>query len=119
MDKVNLKDKLAEFDECWRHRRVGRVNNIDIKLVKLEGPFEWHSHDVEDELFYVVEGRLIMHFRDKDVEVLPGEFIIVPHTVEHMPEAPVKTHIMLIEPSETVNTGNNAPSDFTHNPVDA
>jgi mannose-6-phosphate isomerase-like protein (cupin superfamily) len=75
--------------------------------VKLSGEFIWHHHDVEDELFLVVKGRLRMKFRDRDVMVSAGEFIIVPKGVEHLPVAEGgDTHIVLLEPKTTLNTGN-------------
>ena len=116
MEVVNLRNKLKLFEEKWSPRTVGSVNNIDVKLVKIDGEFIWHSHDAEDELFFVVEGRLEMHFRDRVKTVHPGEFIIIPHGVEHKPVAPVETHIMLIEPNTTVNTGNVENSPFRHDP---
>lgn len=105
-DKINLAQKFALFDEPWQPKLVGSVNDMHVKLVKLDGEFLWHSHDVEDELFFVTKGRMIMRFRDRDVEVLPGEFIIIPHGEEHMPVADPGTEIMLIEPATTINTGN-------------
>jgi mannose-6-phosphate isomerase-like protein (cupin superfamily) len=118
MEVVNLKEKLKLFEDQWSHRTVGRVNDVDVKLVKIEGEFIWHSHDIEDELFYVVEGRLDMHFRESVKTLRPGELIIIPHGVEHKPVATVETHIMLIEPNTTVNTGNVADSHFRHDPKD-
>ena len=107
MEKVNLKEKLARFTELWSPRAVGAVNDFHVKLVKLKGEFVWHSHDVEDELFLVLEGRLRMQFRDREVVVDPGEFIIVPHGTEHCPEAlDGECHVLLLEPNSTLNTGN-------------
>lgn len=114
-EKVNLAEKFSLFNEPWQAKLVGSVNDMDIKLVKLDGEFIWHSHDVEDEMFFVTNGRMVMRFREKDVEVLPGEFIIVAHDKEHMPVADPDTEIMLIEPAGTVNTGN-AVSDRTVTP---
>jgi mannose-6-phosphate isomerase-like protein (cupin superfamily) len=106
MDKVSLADKLAQFSDHWSPKIVGEFNGMAIKLVKLKGEFVWHHHDVEDELFLVLKGRLRMRFRDREVAVGPGEFIIVPHGVEHMPVADEEVEIALIEPAETLNTGN-------------
>ncbi|MBU1249020.1 MAG: cupin domain-containing protein [Proteobacteria bacterium] len=106
MDKVNLADKLALISGQWQAKVVGEINDMYVKLVKLEGEFLWHSHDWEDEMFFVVEGEMVMRYRDRDVIIGPGEFIIVPHGVEHMPVCREKTNIMLIEPKATVNTGN-------------
>jgi len=107
MEKVNLKEKLARFTELWSPRAVGAVNDFHVKLVKLKGEFVWHSHDVEDELFLVLEGRLRMQFRDREVVVDPGEFIIVPHGTEHCPVTLTdEVHVVLLEPKGTLNTGN-------------
>lgn len=104
--KVSLAKKFALFSEQWQGKVVAELNDMYVKLCRLEGEFLWHSHDVEDELFFVVEGALTMRFRDRDVQVGPGEFIVVPHGVEHMPVCERETKIMLIEPRDTVNTGN-------------
>ncbi len=77
-----------------------------VKLVKVKGEFVWHHHETEDELFFVVKGRLLLKFRDHDVWVEEGEFVIVPRGVEHLPVAPDETHVMLLEPKSTLNTGN-------------
>ena len=105
MQKVNLSDKLAQFQEFWSPRSVGALNDFHLKLVKLKGEFVWHSHEVEDELFLVLTGRLRMQFRDREVAVEPGEFIIVPHQTEHCPVADDEVHVLLLEPASTSNTG--------------
>jgi mannose-6-phosphate isomerase-like protein (cupin superfamily) len=104
--KVNIAEKLALFTEHWSPKLLARVNDTAIKLVKLQGGFVWHHHDAEDELFLVLEGRLLMQFRDREEWVEQGEFIVVPHGVEHRPVAPQEVHLMLIEPVGTLNTGN-------------
>lgn len=106
MQAVNLASKLARFSETWSPKIVGEVNDAYVKLVKLRGEFVWHHHDAEDEMFLVLQGRLRMRFRDREVSVGPGEFIIVPRGVEHLPVAEVETHVMLFEPKSTLNTGN-------------
>ncbi len=106
IDKVNLSEKFALFTDYWNPKIVGELNNFHVKLVKIEGEFVWHHHDVEDELFLVVKGTLLMKMREKDVRVNEGEFIIIPHGVEHKPVAESECHIMLFEPKETLNTGN-------------
>jgi len=108
LDKINLADKLASFDDPWRPRIVGQVNDFHAKVVKLQGAFEWHHHDHEDELFLVLAGRLEMRLRDGSLWLEPGEMVIVPRGVEHCPAAPdgVETHVLLLEPATTVNTGN-------------
>ena len=106
LEKANLRDKLAQFDERWSPRIVGELNGQYIKLAKVEGPFVWHHHDDEDELFLVVEGRLEMELRDQTITLEPGEMLIVPKGIEHRPVAEGETHILLFEPKSTLNTGN-------------
>ena len=106
MDKVNLKKKLSLFSDHWNPHIVGELNGQHVKLAKMKGEFVWHHHENEDELFLVVKGRLRMRFRDREVAVLPGEFIIVPKGVEHLPVADEEVHVVLIEPKSTLNTGN-------------
>ncbi len=106
MDKVNLAQKLALFDERWSPKIVGEVNDCEVKLVKLQGEFVWHAHEREDELFLVLKGRLRMRFRDREVEVGEGEMIIVPRGTEHLPVAEEEVHVLLFEPATTLNTGN-------------
>jgi mannose-6-phosphate isomerase-like protein (cupin superfamily) len=106
MKTVNLGDKFAKFTDHWSPKILGELNDFHVKAVKLKGEFVWHHHDLEDELFLVVKGMLRMKFRDHEEIVLPGEFIIVPHGVEHLPVADEETHILLLEPKSTLNTGN-------------
>ena len=106
MDKVNLAEKLARVSDYWSPKIVGELNGQQVKLVKFKGPFLWHHHDVEDELFYVVKGRFRMEYQDRSVEVAEGEFLIVPHGVEHRPVAEQEVEVMLFEPATTLNTGN-------------
>jgi mannose-6-phosphate isomerase-like protein (cupin superfamily) len=110
MDKVNLAQKFSLFQDHYSPKIVGEVNDLYVKLVKLQGEFLWHHHDSEDELFFVVKGELTMKIRETGVEreivVSPGEFVIIPRGVEHLPSATEETHIMLLEPKSTLNTGN-------------
>jgi mannose-6-phosphate isomerase-like protein (cupin superfamily) len=106
VEKVNLAQKLALFDERWSPKIVAELNDAYVKIVKVEGEFVWHHHDDEDELFLVVSGRLRMQLRDGDIVVEPGELIVVPKGVEHCPIAEEETHVVLIEPKTTLNTGN-------------
>ncbi|RJS21270.1 mannose-6-phosphate isomerase [Corallococcus sp. H22C18031201] len=105
LDKVNLAAKLSLFSEHWSPKVVGELNGQQVRLAKLLGPFVWHQHEVEDELFLVLHGHLRMEFRDRTVDVNPGEFIIVPHGVEHRPVADQEVHVLLFEPATTLNTG--------------
>lgn len=110
MEKVNLAHKLSQFTDHYSPKIVGELNDSYVKLVKLQGEFVWHHHDVEDELFYVVKGALRMRVRENGSEreflIQPGEFVIIPHGIEHLPSADEETHIMLLEPKTTLNTGN-------------
>lgn len=106
MEKVNLAQKLALFDERWSPRIVGELNGQQVKLVKVAGEFVWHHHEHEDEMFLVVKGRLVLRFRDREVALEPGEFLIVPRGVEHLPVAEEEVHLLLFEPAATLNTGN-------------
>lgn len=106
MEKVNIEKKFSLFSEYWNPKVVGELNGQQVKLVKFKGPFEWHHHDHEDELFYVVKGTFDMEFREKTVTVREGEFIIVPKGTEHKPNAKEEVHVMLFEPATTLNTGN-------------
>ena len=112
MQKVNLAEKLALFSTHWNPKIVGALNGQHVKLVKLLGEFVWHRHELEDELFLVLRGRLEMQLRDHSVTVGEGELIIVPHGVEHRPVTEQETHVLLFEPASTVNTGT-APGELT------
>jgi len=108
--KVNLAEKLSQFSECWSPKIVGELNDSYVKVVKVQGDFVWHHHDNEDELFLVVKGRLRMRYREdgveRDMHIGPGEFVIIPRGTEHLPSSDEETHIVLLEPRSTLNTGN-------------
>ena len=106
MQKVNLADKLARFTAHWQPKIVGELNGQQVKLAKFRGPFVWHSHEHEDELFLVVRGRFRMELRDGDIELEQGELLIVPRGVEHRPVADEEVEVLLFEPAGTLNTGN-------------
>ena len=104
-DKVNLAEKFALFADHWSPKVVGELNGQHVKLVKFRGEFGWHKHDDEDELFLVVKGRFVMEFRDREVQLEEGEFLVVPRGVEHRPVAEEEVHVLLFEPAGTLNTG--------------
>ena len=106
VEKVNIVEKLSLFDERWSPKVVGDLNGQHIKLVKFLGDFVWHHHDEEDEMFLVIDGRFRMEFRDREVWIEEGEFIVVPRGVEHRPVAEEEASVMLFEPASTLNTGN-------------
>ncbi|MCG8508958.1 MAG: cupin domain-containing protein [Rhodospirillales bacterium] len=113
MDKVNLAEKFSRFSDQWSPKIVGEVNDAQVKLARISGEFVWHSHEKEDELFFVVKGRMTIKFRDRDIEVGEGEFIVVPCGVEHCPVAEEECQIMLLEPKTVINTGDAETSDRT------
>jgi mannose-6-phosphate isomerase-like protein (cupin superfamily) len=117
MQKVNLKDKFELFNDYWSPKIVGDLNDSHVKIAKIKGDFVWHKHDNEDELFLIIKGTLLIKFRDQDITLEEGEFLIIPKGVEHMPVAKDEVYIMLIEPKTTVNTGN-AISDHTKHKLD-
>ena len=106
MEKVNLNHKLQLFQEHWKPKIVGELNGQMVKLVKFQGPFVWHHHEREDEMFLVIKGRFRMEFRDRQVWLEEGEFLIVPKGVEHRPVAEEEAHVLLFEPASVLNTGN-------------
>ena len=118
MNKVNLKDAFATVTDPWNPRIAGDINDFQVKLVRLEGAFHWHHHEVEDELFLVIEGCLRIRFRDRDVDLEPGEFIVVPHGVEHRPVAEEECWFLLFEPASTLNTGN-VVNERTHHALES
>jgi mannose-6-phosphate isomerase-like protein (cupin superfamily) len=106
MEKINLSEKFSLFTEHWSPKIVGALNGQEVKLVKFKGPFVWHHHEEEDELFYVIKGSFDMELRDKTITINAGEFIIIPRGVEHRPNAAEEVEVLLFEPAQTLNTGN-------------
>lgn len=102
---VNIQEKLSQFTTYWDPKVVGKFNNERLQVVKLKGEFVWHDHKDADEVFLVIKGHLVIHFRDKDVAADEGEFVVVPKGIEHKPEAKEEVHIVLIDPEGTTNTG--------------
>jgi len=103
--KVVLSDKFEAFSDHWRPKIVGELNGHEVKVVKFEGTFVWHAHEREDELFLGWRGRFRVEFRDRTIEVGPGEFIVVPHGVEHRTAADEEAEVVIFEPARTRNTG--------------
>ena len=104
-NKVNLVEKLSEIPDFWNPRIVGALNGQLVKLAKIQGVFDWHSHAGEDELFMVIKGRMKIELRDRFVDLDEGEIYIIPAGVEHRPSAGDECHILLFEPESTINTG--------------
>ena len=105
MDKINLIQKFSLFNDYWQPKIVGELNDTYIKIVKLKGEFVWHQHIAEDELFLVIQGHLRILLRDGEINLEPGELVIIPRGVEHCPVAEEEAQVMLMEPKTTLNTG--------------
>jgi mannose-6-phosphate isomerase-like protein (cupin superfamily) len=121
MQKISLANKLSLIDDHWNPRIVGELNGQHLKLVKFQGPFTWHHHEIEDEMFLVVRGRFRMDYREDGNEraewIEAGEFVIVPRGVEHCPVAEDECEVLLFEPASTLNTGN-VEDEFTRKQLD-
>jgi mannose-6-phosphate isomerase-like protein (cupin superfamily) len=117
MDKINLAGKLALFNDHWHPRILAELNGQHVKIAKIKGPFVWHRHEEEDELFLVLRGTLTMEFRDRTVVLEEGECIVVPRGVEHRPVAEEEVAILLFEPATALNTGD-AESELRRDELD-
>jgi len=107
-EPVSLAARLATFSEHWQPRTVAEFNGNDLMVVKAKGEFVWHKHDETDDLFLVLQGRLVIEMRDRSVTLGPGDLFVVPKGVEHRPVAEEEVHMLLIEPTGTPNTGDRA-----------
>lgn len=112
-DRIDLVEKLKLFDDRWSPKIIAGLNGQEVKVAKLEGAFEWHSHPEEDELFLVLEGEFVMEFRERTVEMKEGQMIVVPRGVEHRPVADRMCSVLLFEPAGLINTGDAESSDRT------
>ena len=110
---IDLSTALAGIEELWRPLTVATLNDYDIRLARIQGEFVWHTHPETDEVFLVVSGTLTLQLRDGDVVLSPGQLYVVPKGVEHCPRADAECHILMVEPSATVNTGDQPPSELT------
>ena len=113
MEKISLTEKFARFSEHWRPKVVAALNGQEVKLVKVQGVFPWHHHDHEDEMFMVWRGRFRVEFRDRIVDMGPGEFVVVPRGIEHRTAADDEAEVLIFEPAEVRNTGNIVDEVFT------
>ena len=113
MDKINLAEKFALFDEQWRPKVVASLNGQEVKLVKVEGVFPWHSHADAEEMFLVWKGAFRVEYRDRVVSAGPGEFIVVPRGLEHRTAADEEAEVLIFEPAEVRNTGDIVDERFT------
>ena len=105
MEAIDLQAKLAQKSEHWHPRVVAELNDIQFKLVKLQGEFVWHRHEDTDEAFLVVEGEMVVGFRDREVTVKAGQLFVVPRGEEHITRADAECHALIIEPRGVINTG--------------
>ena len=105
MEAINIMQKFSLFNDHWSPKIIGDLNGQQVKLAKVKGEFVWHDHKDEDELFFIFKGKLKIEFRDKVVELNPGEMLIVPRGVEHRPIAEEEVLLMLFEPAATKHTG--------------
>jgi mannose-6-phosphate isomerase-like protein (cupin superfamily) len=112
-DSINLDEKFSFFTEHWRPKVIARLNGQEVKIVKVQGEFPWHFHENEDEFFLVWKGVFRIEFRDRIVELRPGECLVVPRGVEHRTCADEEAHVMIFEPAEVLNTGNVQDATFT------
>ena len=110
---VDLEQKFGGFSDHWRPRVAAQLNGQDVRLVKVQGVFPWHSHADAEEMFLVWKGRFRVEFRDRIETLEPGQFIVVPRGVEHRTAADEEAEVMIFEPSEVINTGDAPTSDFT------
>lgn len=114
---ININNKLTLFDDQWSPKIIAEMNEVQFKLVKIQGDFVWHSHAHTDELFFVIKGSMIIEFRDGQVTLNAGEMFVVPKRVEHRPVARQECHILLAEPRGVVNTGSAAGELTAENDV--
>ena len=106
IETIDLAEKFARFNEYWRPKIPAELNDAYVKVVKLKGEFVWHLHENEDELFWVIRGTLVIQLRDQVLTVRPGQFVVIPKGVEHLPVAEEEVQVVLLEPKTTLNTGN-------------
>lgn len=116
-DKINLAEKFALLSRPYQPGIVGYLNEYKLQVVKVKGPFVWHKHEDTDDFFLVIEGRLTIQLRDRNIDLEPGELFVVPRGVEHRPTADRETLVLLIEPRDTPNTGD-AGGELTAEPVE-
>ncbi len=113
MNKINLAEKFSLFDEHWRPKNVAELNGQEVKIVKVQGVFPWHHHETEDEMFLVWRGRFRVEFRDRIVDMGPGELVVVPRGVEHRTAADDEAEVIIFEPAAVRNTGNVQDDTYT------
>src|SRR5437868_3601965 len=113
MDSGSIQEKFSLIKEHWRPKVLAQANGMDLRAVKVEGTFPWHTHQAQDELFLVWRGELTIEFRDKRVVLKPGNFLVVPAGMEHRTLSAKEAEVLIFEPHETINTGNVQDKKFT------
>ncbi len=113
---INLSEKFSKFSEHWSPKVIGQLNDLHIKIAKIQGEFVWHSHNDTDELFMVHKGCLTIRYRDGEANLKPGDIHIVPKGVEHLPVAGDECEIIMIEPAGTLNTGDSSDTRKVEDP---
>ncbi len=106
VEVIDVSSKLEQFSDYWHPKILAELNESYVKVVKLKGEFVWHQHAGEDELFWVIKGKLVIKLRDQEITLRPGQFVVIPRGVEHLPVAAEEVHVLLLEPKTTLNTGN-------------
>ncbi len=112
IEKINFKEKLSKFSKYWEPKVIAKLNDYEFKLVKIKDEFIWHHHEETDEAFIVLDGVMYIEFEDRTIKLSEGEMLVVPKRTKHRPYADKETHIMIVEPKNTKNTGN-IEDDFT------
>jgi mannose-6-phosphate isomerase-like protein (cupin superfamily) len=116
--KINFMEKFSKLpDEDYSVRIIAKMNDYEFKIVKFKGEFIWHNHPDTDETFIILDGKMILHFRDHSVELNGGEMVVIPKGVEHKPTSPEGYKALLIEPEDVPNTGN-VKSEVTINKIE-
>jgi len=118
MAKVNIAEKLGQFSDHWSPKIVGELDDYEVKLVKLQGEFVWHKHDVDDEMFLVIDGEMDIEFRDRTEHLKTGEFLVVPKGIEHKPFAENECSALLLERKGVINTGDAPSGELTRDRLD-
>lgn len=117
-DVISLRDKLSAIADHWNPRIVGKYNDNELRLAKVQGDFTWHSHADTDELFVVLHGNLGIEFREGVRRIAAGEMIVVPKGTEHRPFAEDEVHMLFIDREGEPNTGD-TPSERTRTTLEA
>ena len=117
IQKINLEEKLSKFSDYWSPKVIAEMNDYQLKLVKIKGDFDWHSHQTTDEVFIVIKGKMRIDFKDKTINLSKGDMLVVPKGVEHKPYAKEECEVMIVEPKGVLNTGDSSSKLTAENDV--